>query len=466
MSNYTFKLENNEYKVSLDSTEHKVSLSRTGTQGAKGDSISSVTLDASNHLIVTIVDGVGNVVQTIDAGLIEVTNYAIGNANDVSLTDITDGEILRWDGSDFVNNTHSEADLQKASTLETDVEALLSVNDTGGDGSLTYNSGVFTYTGPSASETQAHFSGGMGVTLASGEISLDFTEFTTDNIVEGATNKFITDERVQDIVGDQLVTNGTHTNLTATYDDSSDGGINLAISDSVIRDKLSVTDAGGDGSLSYDNGTGVISYTGPDSSEVQAHFSAGTNTSYLSGVFDISDTTIRSKLSATDNGGDGSFSYNPTTGAFSYTGPSATEVQAHITGGTGVTVVAGEVAIGQEVETTSDVTFNKVVTNTIEGGSVITIDPAGIGDATGEVIVAGSLIVQGTTTTINSNEVNIGDSIILLNSDETGTPSQDSGIEVERGTFANVTFKWNEATDAWDFGSETVENLVLDSGTF
>ena len=38
------------------------------------------------------------------------------------------------------------------------------------------------------------------------------------------------------------------------------------------------------------------------------------------------------------------------------------------------------------------------------------------------VIVGGNLTVNGTTTTVNSNTVNIGDNILVLNSDETGHP--------------------------------------------
>jgi len=182
-----------------------------------------------------------------------------------------------------------------------------------------------------------------------------------------------------------------------------------------------------------------------------------------------SDTTgdARSAISVTDAGGDGSLAYNSTTGVITYTGPSQAESLAHISGGTGVTISgAGVIAVGQAVGTTSNVTFNKVTTNLIEGGSVITIDPAGLGDNTGEVIIAGDLTVQGTTTSVNSNEVNIGDSIILLNSDETGTPSQNGGIEIERGTSANKSFVWNEADDAWDLSNETLQNVTLDGGTY
>ena len=72
-----------------------------------------------------------------------------------------------------------------------------------------------------------------------------------------------------------------------------------------------------------------------------------------------------------------------------------------------------------------------------------------------DVIVGGNLTVNGTTTTVNSNTVNIGDNIITLNSDETGTPSQDAGITIERGTSANKSLVWTESTDKWSVGSET-----------
>jgi hypothetical protein len=143
-----------------------------------------------------------------------------------------------------------------------------------------------------------------------------------------------------------------------------------------------------------------------------------------------------------------------------------TAAQATITAGTGVAVAAGVVSIGQDVETTSDVTFAKVVTSTIEGGSTITIDTAGVGDNTGTVVIAGDLTVNGTTTTVNSNEVNIGDAIILLNSDETSAASANAGLEIERGTDANVSFIWNEADDKWDLNNEELQNVSLDGGSY
>lgn len=99
-------------------------------------------------------------------------------------------------------------------------------------------------------------------------------------------------------------------------------------------------------------------------------------------------------------------------------------------------------------------TGNVVISSgTLAGPATFTIDPAGVGDNTGTVVINGNLTVQGTTTTINSNTVNIGDSIILLNGDETGAPSQNAGIEVERGTSTNVSLVWDEANDQWTLTS-------------
>lgn len=70
------------------------------------------------------------------------------------------------------------------------------------------------------------------------------------------------------------------------------------------------------------------------------------------------------------------------------------------------------------------------------------------------MVLSGNLTVNGTTTTVNSNTVNIGDNIIVLNSDEAGTPSQDGGVEIERGTSANVLLTYKESTDRWQFTND------------
>src|SRR5210317_1966034 len=71
------------------------------------------------------------------------------------------------------------------------------------------------------------------------------------------------------------------------------------------------------------------------------------------------------------------------------------------------------------------------------------------------LVVTGNLTVSGSTTTVNTETINLADNTITLNSNETGTPSQDGGIEIERGTSTNKTLVWNETTDKWTVGSET-----------
>jgi len=124
-----------------------------------------------------------------------------------------------------------------------------------------------------------------------------------------------------------------------------------------------------------------------------------------------------------------------------------------VAGGTGVTTsVSGDtisVGIGQAVATTSNVTFNNVsVDGTLSSDDITAANMT----ASGNVIVTGNLTVNGTTTTVNSNTVNIGDAIMTLNSDETGTPSADAGLEIERGTSTNTKFFWDESAKYWVVG--------------
>jgi len=69
------------------------------------------------------------------------------------------------------------------------------------------------------------------------------------------------------------------------------------------------------------------------------------------------------------------------------------------------------------------------------------------------VTIKGNLVVSGTTTTVNSETLEVGDNFIILNSGVTGSPTLDAGIKVERGSEADVEFKWNETEDKWETDS-------------
>lgn len=109
---------------------------------------------------------------------------------------------------------------------------------------------------------------------------------------------------------------------------------------------------------------------------------------------------------------------------------------ASLVAGTGVTLTnnSGEtatptVAIGQAVATNSNVTFN-------------------------DVTVSGNLTVSGTTTSVNTETLTVDDNIIVLNNNASGAPSQDAGIEVERGSSDNVQIRWNETSDVWEITTD------------
>ena len=67
----------------------------------------------------------------------------------------------------------------------------------------------------------------------------------------------------------------------------------------------------------------------------------------------------------------------------------------------------------------------------------------------GTVEIAGNLVVQGSTTTVNSETVSVADPFMLLNGDHTGAASEDVGIEINRGTDDNKKFGWEEAISNW-----------------
>ena len=126
-----------------------------------------------------------------------------------------------------------------------------------------------------------------------------------------------------------------------------------------------------------------------------------------------------------------------------------------ITAANGISVSGGTATIA-----TADINGGAIDGTPIGASSASTVAATTL-TTTGDTTIGGNLTVSGTTTTVNSNVVNIGDSTLTLNSDETGTPSENGGIEIERGTSTNVSFLWNETDDQWTLGTATLESGSL-----
>ena len=158
-------------------------------------------------------------------------------------------------------------------------------------------------------------------------------------------------------------------------------------------------------------------------------------------------TPARAAVSVTDAGGDGSLAYNNSTGVFTYTGPSAAEVRAHHTAGTGVAISNGAISIGQAVATTSNVTFNDLQVD-------------------GNAVVDGNLTVHGTTTTINSATVTTNDPLFNLADSNLSSDALDIGFI---GKYYDTGQSRIERTglfrDASDGQYKLFSGLYDDSGT-
>jgi len=110
--------------------------------------------------------------------------------------------------------------------------------------------------------------------------------------------------------------------------------------------------------------------------------------------------------------------------------------------GTGVTVNANDVAIGQDVATNANVTFATITT-------------------TGNTTIAGNLDVQGTTTTINSTNLLVEDRFALFNS---GSASGDGGLIVQtEAGYSGSAFVWDDSEARWGFQVGT--KLAQDAST-
>ena len=191
----------------------------------------------------------------------------------------------------------------------------------------------------------------MAITLRSSKsVPLTHTEVDGNFTDLNTRTNTLEENYVRTINGVSATSNAT-TLTTANITENT----NLYYTDARSRAAISVTDSGGDGALSYNSSTGVLTFTGPSSAEVRA------------------------QVSVTDAGGDGSLAYNNSTGVFTYTGPSAAEVRAHITAGEGIDIASGVVSGENATASNKGIASFSTDHFTVSSGAV-TIKTDGIDD--------------------------------------------------------------------------------------
>ena len=191
---------------------------------------------------------------------------------------------------------------------------------------------------------------GQGITVAPDEIIVDIDEFNTDDLSEGSTNLYHTTSRV--------------------------------------RSAISADDNGGDGSFSYDQASGVFTYTGPSASEVRAHLSDGAGITYdnSTGEIRFSKTVWLDSITPGNGLKFSSISPSPVIND----GLSLTTTIIDVGGGYGITVNADNIEVA-----------NADIRGLFSGGDDISISSSGVitNDAPDQVVAltgSGKVSVTGT----------------------------------------------------------------------
>jgi hypothetical protein len=409
---------------------------------------------------------------------------------------------LRWNESDdkwqFTNDGSTYTDILTG----TQVKALFSATDAGGDGSFSYSDGVFTYTGPSAAQVRAHLTGGSGLTLTDGTFAVGAGTGITVNADDVAVNATYVkslfsatdsggdgsfsysdgvftytgpsaseanariDARI--VGGNGLTYNSGNISIGAGYGIAVNAD-NIEVANSDIRALFSAS-----GDISYNSTTGVFSFTndagdieavtagagltgGGTSGTVSLSIGAGSGITVNADDVAVNATYVKGLFSASDVSGDGSFSYSD--GVFTYTGPSASEVRAHLTGGAGLTLTGGTFAVGAGAGITVNADDVALSTSGVTAGTYgsatqaaqITIDAYGRVTSASNVTLTGDIseVVAGSGLTGGGNSGSVtlnvvggygivanADSIELSNSSVRALISGSSGVDYNSTTGA------------------------------
>ena len=234
----------------------------------------------------------------------------------------------------------------------------------------------------------------------------------------------------------------------------SNGKINKLDVDNINIDGNTITSTDVDGAIVLDpNGAGVVNVS----------------TSLIKNVVDpvdaqdaatknYVDTKSLIEIGGDVNTGDGVLGFGETVtvnGGFNLN-----TVRKETVSGAQVKVHLDSDVLGLSRLTVDNVDINGNTIATTSGN--LTLDPHAPG-ATGTVIIAGNLQVDGTTTTINSTTVDVDDKNLTLASGAINAAAADSaGISVDG---ANAFIFYKSATDTWNFNKKIIADNIDVTGT-
>jgi hypothetical protein len=298
--------------------------------------------------------------------------------------------------------------------------------------------------------------------------------------VEVSTNVSINAESAQDAIA-PLLNHGFHENITATYNDASNKII------------LSASAGGGVGNVISVNGQeGVIVLTTSNIAEgTNRYFTNQRAIDAASAVY-LSDATASTKYLEQTNAVSTYVTQSnantlyapknspvltgvpqaPTAGTSTNTTQIATTAyvknQAYLTTANASSTYLTQINADNIYQTKADgitgvnasAAFYAKTGGPISGNMSV----SGSANVTGNVTIGGNLTVSGSSTIINAETIQLADNTIVLNSNVTGVPTENAGIEIERGDLSNVSIRWNESNDYWEYTTDGTIYRALGGG--
>ena len=394
-------------------------------------------------------------------------NFSAGN-KDVFMTQPASATaLLDTDSQDLVSTitfgNHDTDDLAEGSTNQyyTDAraQAAISVTDSGGDGSLTKSGGTITYTGPSASETRAHFSGGTGVTITDGSVAIGqavgtSSDVTFNSVTLGADPTAALGAATKQYV-DTIAAAGIHYhdpvrvehpgNLPATYDNGTNGvgatltnnstqaalvidGVTMALNDRVLI--YEQTNAAHNGIYTVTNvGSSSTNWVLTRATDADSYGASDEDALGEGDAFFVKEgTTGAGELYVMNTSG--TITFGTTNITFTVIAETAV-----YSAGTGLTLTGTTFAAAQDISTTASPTFAGV-TAPLTGNVTGNVTGDVTGDVTGNADTATAL---ATARTIAGQSFDGSANISIAPTDLTGVTATAAELNVLDGITATTT---------------------------
>ena len=393
------------------------------------------TATVNSHDVITkeIFDAKGDLI--VGTGSNTGQRLAVGTNGYILTADSSTTSGLTWAAAPSVGSF--ETSIVFEGTTANDFETTLQVTDPTADRTITLPdvTGTVVTTGDTGSVTNAMLAGSIANDkLTNSAITINGTSTSlggsrtlgSDDIAEGSTNKYFTDERAQDAIGNSVGTG-------LSYNDSTG-----AVSVDTTTIQARVADVS-DTEIGYLNGV-----TSAIQTQLDAKFAtANASTTNISEGTNLYFTDERAQDAVGNSVGTG-LSYNDSTGAVSV---DTTTIQARVAD-------VSDTEIGYLNGVTSAIQ-TQIDAKASLSGATFTGAVSGT-----SLTLSGDLTVNGTTTTINSTEITIDDKNLVLGSVATPTDAGADGGGITLKGATDKTINWVDATDAWTFS----EHVNLASG--